>query len=162
MGNLLVEQFFDTISQYVSWVEALWVMFTSIGVIRYVFVRYRHVYRIRRDYIREDSRHKYSSVGLQLNIRAFRFLSIGLIFWIWMFTGLRAMLTPNPPDTNETDQILLALLLLSGTAILFLKGEMIDSMENKAYAKYREELLEGAKESRDDVQGYLSNEWRPF
>jgi hypothetical protein len=153
-----VDDIFDILTQYVSWVEAVWVSVMAAGFIRYVLGRYRNIYIFRAEYIKQSPKHKGNSTKIQLDSRAFRFLVIGLIFWLWMWLGIRSMFIPNPESANNLDQLLLALLLLSGAGLLFLKGEMVDYMENKAYIKYREELKAEVKDeikTENDTIGFM-------
>lgn len=141
-----MDDIFDILTQYVSWVEAVWVVVMICGFVRYVLGRYRNIYIFRAEYVKENPKHKDNSTKIQLDTRAFRFLCIGLTFWIWLWLGIRSMLLPNPPNTNDVDQLSLAILLICGAGLLFLKGEMVDYMEHKAYTKYREELKTKIKE----------------
>jgi hypothetical protein len=151
----MIEYFIDTITQNVTWLEVAWTLPAILGMIRYGFIRYRHTYESRKIYKAE---HGENSIYYAYNIRAFRFLIIAIIFECFSLIGMRAMVTPNVPTSStstELDQLLVVLLLLSGEMALFLKGEYVDRLENKAYRKRLEEENERERERRDDVHGMM-------
>jgi steroid 5-alpha reductase family enzyme len=143
----VIEETFEILTQYISWAEVIWVSVVIAGVLRYGFGRYRRVYYARRRYIKNDPKRKGDSTYLWLNTRAFNFLTIALIFWAWFILGIRAMLTPNPEGTTDIHQITTLVLIVGGAALLFIKGEYVERLENKAYDKYKDEL--------SDVKGYI-------
>lgn len=147
----MFEDVFDILIQHVSWVEAIWTLSCVAGVVRYGFGRYLTVYSIRRKYIDDNLTHNRDSTHLWLNTRAFRFLTIALIFWLWALLGLRSMLLPNPEGVTNIDQLASLILILSGVVLLFLKGEYVDHLENQAYSKYKKEVHEEVH----DTKGYL-------
>lgn len=149
----MIEYVFEVLTEHVSFVEFIWFLIMLFGFIRYGLNRYVHTFYVRSNYKREDETHCDDSVKLQLDARAFRYLTIAVIFWLWLLLGLRAMLVPNPPSVNsDIEQIVLLAVLVTGAALLFLKGEYYDVLEGKSYRKYREEITE---KINDDVHGMM-------
>lgn len=159
----MIQYAFDVFMQHVSFVEFIWFIIMLFGVVRYGLNRYLSVVTVRTNYKQEHVSHLDDSTKYQLDVRAFRYLTIATIFWFWLLLGIRAMLQPNPSSVNnDLEQIMLLALLVGGAGLLFLKGEYADILENKAYKKYREELREKIKEEvteqiADDVHGMMMN-----
>lgn len=153
-----MDEMFDTLTQYITIWEVLWIVPAVLGFYRYIIIRYRCMKLDRQRYINESPMHKRDSLNIQFDAKVFNYLVIGLVFWCFMWLGFRALLSPNPQSVsgNEIEQAVYTLLFIFCEVLLFVKGEYLDKMDYKAYAKYREELKkEILEEISDDVKGMM-------